>query len=396
MQMERQMSELDRMTYLENMRKKIIDPGVMELIEADLKSGLTDKEINDYATRGLSLEQMRVVSEMYHKKFPINVIAKIGALEVDAEKMKVAVELHENKVELKEIEAFLGGAKTAHDMRAAFSNVLGRVQAALAVTEEEVEESRKDDPESGSRPAYVDELVEQLKSVVQKINYQDERYDVLNQKLMEFETVRKEEAVEKNLVALNEQLEKENRELSEQLESKQDEIAQGLQTVSKLRNEVENGKEEMKKMQKVIDGLKEEKSSLKETAGEPGLAEDKSEPESTPAQKIPIYYTMTLVKDGKVLQNTDVEYTHRKPSVFAGIMSRFALKKKSHRDLVQLVINNELSPEQVNEITGGLEHGLDEEQLELIINKNLSPERIRSIVGFAALQNKLKTGRGEE
>ena len=43
---------------------------------------------------------------------------------------------------------------------------------------------------------------------------------------------------------------------------------------------------------------------------------------------------------------------------------------------MELVINKDLTPEQVNEIKVGLEKGLNEEQLELIINKNLSAERI--------------------
>ncbi len=109
---------------------------------------------------------------------------------------------------------------------------------------------------------------------------------------------------------------------------------------------------------------------------------------------IPVYYTMTLVQDKQVLQRTDIDYMRRKPSVFEGIMSKFAFKKKSHKDLVQLVINKELSPEQVNAIRGGLESGLDEEQLELIINKNLTPEKMQSIIRFAALQNSLKAERG--
>ena len=47
---------------------------------------------------------------------------------------------------------------------------------------------------------------------------------------------------------------------------------------------------------------------------------------------IPVYYTMTLVQDKQVLQRTDIDYMHRKPSVFEGIMSKFAFKKKSHKD----------------------------------------------------------------
>lgn len=101
---------------------------------------------------------------------------------------------------------------------------------------------------------------------------------------------------------------------------------------------------------------------------------------------------MTYVSDGRIVDRQEFEYTKRRQSVFSTIMSRFASKKKSRRNLMELVINKELTADQVNEIKVGLEKGLDEEQLELIINKDLSAERIRSIVGFAALQNSLKAG----
>ena len=245
------MTQLDKESYLKKMKNKIINQEVIHLIEEDLDKGLTASEIDDYATRGLNLQQMKAVSAMYHKKFPIGVIATIGGLNVDAEKMLVATQLYENGVAIEDIETALGGTKTAHDMRIAFSNVLSKVQEGLAITEDAVKEAEKEDSKKEERPAYVAELLEQLKSVVQKINYQDERYDAFNEKLKEFETAKRDEVVEKNLTSLNEKLEKENRELSEQLAGKQDEIAKGLQTVSKLRSEIDKIREEKNKMEKL-------------------------------------------------------------------------------------------------------------------------------------------------
>lgn len=391
--MERQMTDLDKSSYLEKMRNKIIEPEVIELIESDLKSGLTDKEINDYATRGLNIKQMRAVSDMYHKNFPINVIAKIGALNVDAEKMRVAMELYENNVAIKDIETAISGSRTAHDMRAVFSNVLKKVQNVLAVTAEDVNENRTDF--NGEYPEYINELIEQMKDIVQKINYQDERYDVLNEKLKEFEIEKKNDEVEKNLILLNEKLERENKELSDLLLGKQSEIAKGLQTLSTLRSKAENDKEEMKKLQELIDGLRKENAELKEKINNKMQLQDvvENKPPIVQGSSIPVYYAVPHEKDNKILKSPDIEYMGRKKSLFGYFIGRLALKKKYQKNLMELVINNELSPEQINEISAGLKEGLYEEQLQLIINKALSPERIKSIVRFAVLQNNLKAGK---
>lgn len=448
----RQLTERDKRDYLEAKEKKFKDPKIINLIKSDLEHGLLDSEIDDYTTRGLGYEQMKVVSGMYRKGIPNHVVALIGGSDLDAERMKVAQELYESNVELDEIRKCIAGCKTAHDMRKAFASVLEKVQAALAIAPDKVaDDIKKDD----TIPAYVTELMEQLKDVVDRINHQDERYDAFNKKLSEYEVAKQDEAITRNLTKRNEELEKKAHdyeeqiaELSKELGGKQDEIAKGLQTVSQLRNEVENGKEEMKKMQDEINRLTEKNAALEETVHEQGQAiiakdtviakkqaesddtkdtdkKDKpvvksetvdagadevkkhtvasTQPHSIPSDVvrvpvpdgIPVYYTMTIMQDSKLIHRDDIEYMHRKPSVFNSIMSHFASKKKSHRTLMELVISKDLTPEQVNEIKVGLEKGLNEEQLELIINKNLSAERIKSIVGFAALQNSLEAGRRE-
>lgn len=446
------MEKMDRKAYLTKMQERIRNSKIINLIKEDLDLGLSIYAIDDYVNRGLNIEQMTLVSQMYRKEFSAPVVSIIGDAGVPAEKMKIAMDLYEMEVPIEEIKKGLEATKTAHDMRKAFASVLEKVQAALAIAPDKVaEDIKKDD----TIPAYVTELMEQLKDVVDRINHQDERYDAFNKKLSEYEVAKQDEAITRNLTKRNEELEKKAHdyeeqiaELSKELGGKQDEIARGLQTVSQLRNEVENGKEEMKKMQEEINRLTEKNAALEETVHEQGqaiiakdtvIAKTQTESDSTevtdkkdkPVVKteeaksdvdvtkksavastqphtipsdvvrvpvtdgIPVYYTMTIMQDSKLIHRDDIEYMHRKPSVFNSIMSRFASKKKSHRTLMELVINKDLTPEQVNEIKVGLEKGLNEEQLELIINKNLSAERIRSIVGFAALQNSLEAGRRE-
>lgn len=456
--MERQrMSDADRERYLSMVKMKITDPKVIALIEEDIEHGLSAKEIDDYTDRHLKYEQQKAISEMYRKDFPRAVIGAIGRSDMDAEKMRVAMELYENNVSINEIKKIMAESRTALDMRRAFSSALTHAQKQIANTPEKVEE----EPITKEQES---ELLIAVKALTDSIQSNTGNYEAIQKMLKQMETIRLDEAVAKNLTSLNEKLEKENREFTEQLESKQNEVNKGLQTIAQLRTELENLKKEMKIMQDRNTDLEQQISQRDETIREQGQAiiaknstiekyksaeekavdeqhhertvlqeetvEKQPENEIKPnydsqavgqtqgaipkqaatipagaipasaipvyanAGGIPVYYTMTLVQDKQVLQRTDIDYMHRKPSVFEGIMSKFAFKKKSHKDLVQLVINKELSPEQVNAIRGGLESGLDEEQLELIINKNLTPEKMQSIIRFAALQNSLKAERG--
>lgn len=449
--MERQrMSDADRERYLSMVKMKITDPKVIALIEDDIEHGLSSAEIDDYTDRHLKYEQQKAISEMYRKNFPRTVIGAIGRSDMEAEKMKVAMELYENNVSINEIKKVMAESRTALDMRRAFNSALTHAQKQIANTPEKVEE----EPITKEQES---ELLIAVKALTDSIQSNTGNYEAIQKMLKQMETIRLDEAVAKNLTTLNEKLEKENRELSEQLDGKQNEVNKGHQTIAQLRDDIDNLKKEMKIMQDRNAELEQQVSQKDETIREQGQAlvaknsaiekyreaeenaaeksekdteapqdnsmekntdEDKkknygTQPEhpikgnnpqhasSAPkcgipvyANGIPVFYTMTLVQDQKVLQRTDVDYMHRKPSVFEGIMSKFAFKKKSHKDLVQLVINKELSPEQVNAIRGGLESGLDEEQLELIINKNLTPEKMESIIRFAALQNSLKAERG--
>lgn len=400
--MERQrMSDADKEKYLSMVKMKITDPKVIALIEDDIEHGLSSTEIDDYTDRHLKYEQQKAISEMYRKNFPKTVIGAIGRSDMDAEKMRVAMELYENNVGINEIKKAMAEARTALDMRRAFNSALKHAQKQIANTSEKMQES---------------ELLLAVKALTDSIQSNTGNYEAIQSMLKQMETIRLDEAVAKNLTTLNEKLEKENRELSQQLDGKQNEVNKGHKTIAQLRDDIDNLKKEIKIMQDRNAELEQQVSQKDETIREQGqvliaknstidteqATKDTEVPQDISMEKktdaytngIPVFYTMTLVQDKKVLQRSDIDYMQRKPSVFESLMSKFAFKKKSHMGLVQLVINKELSPEQVNAIRGGLESGLDEEQLELIINKNLSPEKIESIIRFAALQNSLKAERG--
>lgn len=414
--MERQrISDVDRAGFITKMERLTTDKKVIDLVKEDIDQGLSITQIEDYMDRKLSYEQRKAISDMYRKGFPASVVAYIGDAHVDVERMRAAMELYDKNVPWEDIKKLLPETKTAEELRNAFSEVLKNVQPVLAITSEDVTEedikAGTDDDKKQTVPEYVENLMAELKGLIEKINYQDGRYDAFNEILKECMLTKKEEGVIEKLTNENKQLEAQIKELTEQLVNSQDEVAKRLKNESRLRNEVENGKEEIKKMQEMINELKEENTSFEETVKEQEQAiiaknaiiekknsekTNEENPKTDNPQSIPVYYTLAVMDEHNQIHRSDVEYVKHKPSILSSLMSRLGLRKASHRNLVQMVINKELSSEQVNEIKCGLEKGLNEEQMELIINRNLSPERIKSIVDFAALQKRLNnTGRSE-
>lgn len=413
--MERQrISDVDRAGFIAKMERLTTDKKLIDLVKEDIDQGLSITQIEDYMDRKLiSYEQRKAISDMYRKGYPSSVVAYMGDAHVDVERMRAAMELYDKKVPWEDIKKLLPETNTAEELRNAFSEVLKNVQPVLAITSEDVaEEDINHDATDDKQnvPEYVEKLMSELKGLIEKINYQDGRYDAFNEILKQCMLAKKEEGVIEKLTNDKKELEAQIKELTEQLVNSQDEVAKRLKNESRLRNEVENGKEEIKKMQEMINELKEENTSIEETVKEQKQAiiaknaiiekknSEKTNEESSKTenpQSIPVYYTLAVMDEHNQIHRSDVEYVKHKPSILSSLMSRFGLRKASHRNLVQMVINRELSSEQVNEIKCGLEKGLNEEQMGLIINKNLSPERIKSIVDFAALQNSLRVGRSE-
>lgn len=418
--MERQrISDVDRAGFIAKMERLTTDKKLIDLVKEDIDQGLSITQIEDYMDRKLiSYEQRKAISDMYRKGYPSSVVAYMGDAHVDVERMRAAMELYDKKVPWEDIKKLLPETNTAEELRNAFSEVLKNVQPVLAITsedvaEEDIDTDKKDDTKQ-TVPEYVEKLMSELKGLIEKINYQDGRYDAFNEILKQCMLTKKEEGVIEKLSNENKQLEEQIKELTEQLVNSQDEVAKRLKNESRLRNEVENGKEEIKKMQEIINELKEENTSFEETVKEQEQAiiaknaiiekknskkmnEEKNEEsgKTDNPQSIPVYYTLAVMDEHNQVHRSDIEYVKHRSSIVSSLMSRLGLRKASHRNLVQMVINKELSSEQVNEIKCGLEKGLNEEQMGLIINKNLSPERIKSIVDFAALQNSLRVGRSE-
>ena len=323
--------------------------------------------------------------------------------------MQTALNYYEKGVPVAAIKEVVEKDDTAINMRRMLDVVL-----------ENLSKAKEQKPEDSK---YVKALVAQMEKVVEKINHQNERYDVLNKKLSEIETSKDDEEVRERLV-------KDNQEKEELINDQQNELNKANGTIARLRDDIEKKDKEMKRMSERIESLEDKIMGIaisnQNQKSEPeddnkGKAEKTEQPEPVAATKetvtdkrmsdtvvsdtivippaapmmangIPVYYQVPVVDAaGNVVQRLPIERTTRKSSNtgMAGLFARLCFKKKSRADIVKLVASGDLVPAQLVQIKSAIEKGLTENQLVELINNNISAEKMKEIIEIAVLENSM-------
>lgn len=391
------------------LRNKNVDNEVIALVKSDYEDGLTDDEVNLYLDKNYDLNQMKVLSNCLHKGVSEEMMTLLRESKMAGGQMQTALNYYEKGVPVAAIKEVVEKDDTAINMRRMLDVVL-----------ENLSKAKEQKPEDSE---YVKALVAQMEKVVEKINHQNERYDVLNKKLSEIETSKDDEEVRERLV-------KDNQEKEELINDQQNELNKANGTIARLRDDIEKKDKEMKRMSERIESLEDKIMGIaisnQNQKSEPeddnkGKAEKNEQPEPVAATKetvtdkrmsdtvvsdtiviphaapmmangIPVYYQVPVVDAaGNVVQRLPIEKTTRKSSNtgMAGLFARLCFKKKSRADIVKLVVSGDLVPAQLVQIKSAIEKGLTENQLVELINNNISAEKMKEIIEIAVLENSM-------
>lgn len=378
------------------LRNKNVDNEVIALVKSDYEDGLTDDEVNLYLDKNYNLNQMKVLSNCLHKGVSEEMMTLLRESKMAGGQMQTALNYYEKGVPVAAIKEVVEKDDTAINMRRMLDVVL-----------ENLSKAKEQKPEDSE---YVKALVAQMEEVVEKINHQNERYDVLNKKLSEIETSKDDEEVRERLV-------KDNQEKDELINDQQNELNKANGTIARLRDDIEKKDKEMKRMSERIESLEdkimgvavdnkkaaEEKTKQEETKPKDNVAETTAGkemvdtiavPQAAPVIQngIPVYYQLTVVDaSGHVVQRLPIERSVRKSSNngVASLFARLSFKKKSRADIVKLVVSGDLVPAQLVQIKSAIEKGLTESQLVELINNNISAEKMKEIIEIAVLENSM-------
>lgn len=386
MQERARVSSMDLKAHMNNLRKNPkFTEEILKLVESDLQYGLTIEETEMYTSKRFDYAQMKVYSACLRNGYPEDVRECITRDGLTGEQMAVALEFYEKGVPLKTVaEVTENSSHTAFMMKKLFQSIVSKVQAAGEAVQ------AQDD--------YAKDLLEQIKSVVEKIEFQEKRYDALNEKLKELQTAGQDAKIQNNL--LNQLAEKDG-----MLEKQQDELNEARGTIARLRNEMDAIRKERDRLEKRTEEMEKEaatKGSNTVTEPEVAVADKKEEAKSMVQaevkQEVPVipsfpgvgYNVAVLDGNGKVVSFMPVERMERKRerSTMSAIFSRLAFKKKI--DIVKLVAEKDLEPKQLVQIRSAIEKGLSEDQLLVLINNQIPAEQMEEIINIAVYENKQK------
>ena len=386
MQERARVSSMDLKAHMNNLRKNPkFTEEILKLVESDLQYGLTIEETEMYTSKRFDYAQMKVYSTCLRNGYPEDVRDCITRDGLTGEQMAVALEFYEKGVPLKTVaEVTENSSHTAFMMKKLFQSIVSKVQAAGEAVQ------AQDD--------YAKDLLEQIKSVVEKIEFQEKRYDALNEKLKELQTAGQDAKIQNNL--LNQLAEKDS-----MLEKQQDELNEARGTIARLRNEMDAIRKERDRLEKRTEEMEKEaatKGSNTVTEPEVAVADKKEEAKSMVQaevkQEVPVipsfpgvgYNVAVLDGNGKVVSFMPVERMERKRerSTMSAIFSRLAFKKKI--DIVKLVAEKDLEPKQLVQIRSAIEKGLSEDQLLVLINNQIPAEQMEEIINIAVYENKQK------
>lgn len=375
------LSGMDLKAYLGRLRQNPkYTEEIIRLIEDDLRFGLTKEETEEYSSGRYDYRQMCVYSRCLRSGYNGEEKAAILKEGLSGDQMAVAFEFYEKGVPLATITEVLSSAEnTAYTMKRLFLQVLRKTGEA--------------EPANGQDMAYAKELMEQIREVVEKISCQEKRYDALNEKLKEIGTAGHDAQVQNNLIV----------QLSEKdkmLEKQQNELNEARVQIAKLHGEIEAVRKERKALEEQVKNMV---SAEPESAAEPKKPEKEKKPETKVESSAPAmpesalypgieYHAAVVDRDGNIIRFVPVERMERKDrgSMMSSMFSRLFLKKKT--DIVKLLAEKDLSPEQLVQVRGAIEKGLSEKQLLVLINNKIPAEQMEEIINIAVYENKMKEG----
>lgn len=367
-------TNMDLRVYLENLKKnpRFTDE-MLQLVEEDLKFGLSTKETEEYTGKKLDYMQMKVYSKCLRSGYGRQAMEVIAKEELTGEQMAVALEFYEKGVPLGTVrEITENTGQTAFAMQKRFQDAIKKL--------EEVRQNT-DRGEGG-----INELFNQFKEAVDRIKFQEEQYRTLNENLKELYTAGQDAKVQDNLVS-------QIADKDMMLEKQQDQLNSTRAEIVKLRHELETAEREKQVLEKKIEEIEKQEAKKEQKETVPEMREKEMPAAQKEASSFSAEYRVVLhdEKEG-IVHIVPVEGMEKKRNKknLSPVFSRIRLKRKI--DVVRLVAEKGLEPEQLVQVRNAIERQLTDRQLMVLIEHGLPAEQMKEIIDIAVYENGQKDG----
>lgn len=378
-------TNMDLKVYMGSLKNNPrITEEMLRLVEEDLRFGLTPKETEEYTGKKLDYAQMKAYSRCLRSgcgREAVEVITKEG---LSGEQMALALEFYEKGMPLAMVAEITGKTdQTAFAMKKLFSNVMEKLEKA----------GKSADAEA----AYAGEVLEQIRRVVEKIDFQEKRYDALNERLKELHTAG-QDAEERNRL-LSQLAEKDRL-----LEKQQDEINSARAESAKLRSRLDEMGMEKLCLEKRI---REMEQQLEKNSRQPEACGCSKMPEGFPerawqdtdngkARKFSAEQTNSSIEcrnDGAAGNERPAAARaadRKHKGILHSLFSGSRMNKKA--DIIKMVAEKGLEPDQLVQIRKGIEKGLTRQQLMVLVSHPAPAAQMEEIINIAVYENRQEGG----
>lgn len=370
MQEEYQMSNMDIKAHINNLRKNPkFTEEILKLVESDLQYGLSIDDVEEYLSKKFDYTQMKVYSICLRNRYPKEIRECITKENLTGEQMSVVLEFYEKGVSIETItEVIANNGQSALMMKQSFQNILEKMK--------KVEDTPKD--------TYAEQLFQQIKCLVEKIEFQGQCYDVLDEKLKELQISKLN--AEKEQQFLEQLAEKDHL-----LEQQQNDLNNARVTIIKLKNEKEQMEKHILEMQREVNA----NSNCIMREGQ--LQEIQVNEKNQIIKKQGVFTKLKTCWDGckeTVIDKNGVIPTvkkeHKPKKLFISACFSKAIHKKK-LNIIKLVTEKNLKPNQIVQIRNAIEKGLREDQILTLINSQVSAEQMEEIIRIAIYENTLES-----
>ena len=353
----------DYITKLRNRGK--LPHEVIQLVEVDLKDGLTIEQTAQYTDKKWDIRQMRVYSDCLKQGFEVEQIGLICNPEYSASKMELLYDFVVKGLPMDGVkflaEVTDGSAKLKYGLEA-YEKEYGNFKEVLEKENfETVEEKSKEMME------YEHILLEELQRISNSILFYNQQYATLQEQIKRLEHGKDYEA--EKVVLLQKIQDKE-----EEVYTKQAELSDAHITLARLRTEKEAWEKEKKEF------LSEKEEQERRVRNLKLDIEDLNQRRMVHTRNV----------EENVREIIETENTTRKPSIAHAFIAKLGFRKKSRADIVKLVASGSLVAAQLVEIKHGIQQGLTESQLLELIHNNVPAENMKEIIEIAVLENQWK------
>lgn len=335
-------------------------PDVIRLIREDFLFGLTKEQVSGYACKNGDIRRMKLYSQCLRKGYSKDVVDVLMDGKQDVYRCQLAVEFYSRGISLGDIQRIMEETYNAKEMNELLQEIVKQKEAFVRKKQE--------------IPDYVQELLTQIQTVLGQMGEQERVHEQLKKAVAVLEASKKEEAE-------RERLQQQIHDRDMQINAQQDELNIGHKKLAQLRNEIEKLEKEREQMKRSLSELqtklKEKEDVMKEAEQIRGKQES----------KVPIYYSVPVKDQGKVVGRVEVERTHRNHNTSKGLVTKLLGLILPSQDLVKKVIQAGLDEQQLAQIKNAMERKLTDIQMNQLINPELSPQKMQELIELADLIN---------